>query len=86
LAWFFGLSGENSILAGSAVVKLLVLYSLGVLTLIGMLGVIAETVLRVMRGPGGWLVRAGEIVVALGAVYVIWFFLAFGMVNFVTNF
>ena len=51
-----------------------------------MLGVIAETVIRVMRGPGGWLVRIGEIVVALGALYAIWFILAFGMVNFQTNF
>jgi hypothetical protein len=43
-------------------------------------------VIRVMRGPGGWLVRVGEVLVALAALYVIWFFLAFGMINFVTNF
>ena len=39
-----------------------------------------------MRGPGGWLVRIGEVIVALGALYAIWFILEFGMVNFVTNF
>ncbi|HEX8805312.1 MAG TPA: serine hydrolase domain-containing protein [Candidatus Aquilonibacter sp.] len=86
LGWVQLLSNEDSLLSASIVPKMQLLYTLGVLTLIGMLGVIAETVIRVMRGPGGWLVRAGEIVVALGAVYVIWFFLAFGLVNFVTNF
>jgi CubicO group peptidase (beta-lactamase class C family) len=86
LGWVMTLSDEDSILSASIVPKMQVLYTLGVLTLVGMLGVIAETVIRVMRGPGGWLVRIGEIIVALAAVYVIWFFLAFGMVNFVTNF
>jgi len=86
LGWVTVLSGEDSILSGSIVWKMQVLYTLGVLTLIGMLGVIAETVLRVARGPGGWLVRSGEILVGLAALYVFWFFLAFGMVNFVTNF
>jgi hypothetical protein len=31
-------------------------------------------------------VRVGEVVVGLAAVYAIWFFLSFGLVNFVTNF
>ncbi|MGB6984571.1 MAG: serine hydrolase domain-containing protein [Candidatus Aquilonibacter sp.] len=86
LGWMALLSDSDSILSASIVPKMQVLYTLGVLTLIGMLGVIAETVIRVMRGPGGWLVRGGEILVGLGALYVIWFFLTFGMVNFVTNF
>jgi CubicO group peptidase (beta-lactamase class C family) len=86
LGWVTVLSSEDAILSGSIVPKMQVLYTLGVLTLIGMLGVIAETVIRVMRGPGGWLVRVGEVLVALAALYVIWFFLAFGMINFVTNF
>ena len=86
LGWVSMLSDEDAILSAAIVPKMQLLYTLGVLTLIGMLGVIAETVIRVMRGPGGWLVRTGEIVVALAAVYVIWFFFAFGMVNFQTNF
>ena len=86
LGWVVILSDEDSILSASIVPKMQALYTLGVLTLIGMLGVIAETVIRVMRGPGGWLVRIGEVIVALGALYAIWFILAFGMVNFVTNF
>jgi hypothetical protein len=63
-----------------------VLYTLGVVAVIGCLGILAESVLRIMRGPGGWLVRVGEAVVGLGAVYAIWFFLAFGLINFATNF
>jgi hypothetical protein len=86
LGWVAILSDEDSILSASIVPKMQLLYTLGVLTLVGMLGVIAETVIRVMRGPGGWLVRIGEVIVAFGALYAIWFFLAFGMVNFVTNF
>ena len=86
LGWVKILSDEDSILSASIVPKMQLLYTLGVLTLIGMLGVIAETVTRVMRGPGGWFVRTGEVLVGLGALYVIWFFLTFGLVNFVTNF
>ncbi|HTZ54117.1 MAG TPA: serine hydrolase domain-containing protein [Candidatus Acidoferrum sp.] len=86
LGWVMILSDEDSILSASIVPKMQLLYSLGVLTLVGMLGVIAETVIRVVRGPGGWLVRIGEVAVGLGALYVIWFFLTFGLVNFVTNF
>ena len=78
--------GSGLILSASIVPKMQLLYTLGVLTLVGMLGVIAETVIGAMRGPGGWLVRTGEVLVGLGALYAIWFILAFGMVNFVTNF
>ncbi len=86
IGWVAILSDEQSILSASIVPKMQGLYTLGVLTLIGMLGVIAETVIRVTRGPGGWLVRVGEVIVALGALYAIWFILAFGLTNFVTNF
>ena len=50
----------------------------GVIAVIGLLAMIAEAVFRVLRGPGGWLVRAGEIVVAIAAVYAIWFGLSYG--------
>jgi hypothetical protein len=63
-----------------------VLYVLGVVALIGCFGIVVETIVRVLRGPGGWLVRMGEVVVGLAAVYAIWFFLSFGLINFVTNF
>jgi hypothetical protein len=86
LSWVVVLSDPDSILKASLVPKLLVLYTLGVVAVIGCLGILAESVLRIMRGPGGWLVRVGEAVVGLGAVYAIWFFLAFGLINFATNF
>jgi hypothetical protein len=86
LAWVVVVSNPGALLEGSFAGKLLVLYTLGVVAVVGCLGILAETVVRVMRGPGGWLVRVGEAVVALAAVYAIWFMLMFGMINFVTNF
>jgi CubicO group peptidase (beta-lactamase class C family) len=86
LAWVMVVSNPSAALSGSFAAKLEVLYTLGLIALIGCLGILVETVMRVLRGPGGWLVRVGEIVVGLAAVYAIWFFLSFGLVNFVTNF
>lgn len=84
--WVGLLSNENALLSPSLVPIVTVLYVVGVLAILGGIAMIAETVLRVAHGPGGWFVRLGEIVVALAAVYGIWLFLAFGLVNFVTNF
>jgi CubicO group peptidase (beta-lactamase class C family) len=84
-AWIMVLSG-GAILESSLVAKVIALYVLGVLAIIGGLAIVAETALRVMRGPGGWLVRSGEILVGLAGIYGIWFVLAFGLANFVTNF
>jgi hypothetical protein len=86
VAWLAVLSSEAGLLESSLVIKMILLYLLGVVAILGGIAMIAETVMRVRRGPGGWLVRAGEVVVALAAVYGIWFFIAFGLVNFVTNF
>ncbi len=65
---------------------MIVLYIVGLIAILGGIAMIVETIMRVMHGPGGWLVRSGEIIVALAAIYGIWFFLAFGLANFVTNF
>ena len=65
---------------------MIALYLVGVIAIIGCLAMIAESVLRVMRGPGGWLVRTGEVLVAVAAVYAIWFLFAMQFVNFVTDF
>jgi CubicO group peptidase (beta-lactamase class C family) len=86
LSWVIVVSNPSAALSGSFAAKLEVLYTLGVIALIGCFGIVAETVMRVLRGPGGWLVRTGEIIVGLAGVYAIWFFLSFGLVNFVTNF
>ena len=84
--WVMALSNDNALLQGSIVGVLVVLYILGVIAILGGIAMIAETVSRVMHGPGGWLVRTGEIFVGLAALYGIWFFVAFGLANFVTNF
>jgi CubicO group peptidase (beta-lactamase class C family) len=86
VGWLLVLSNEAAILNPSIVGKMIVMYLLGVIAILGGIAIVTETVMRVRRGPGGWLVRSGEIVVALAAVYGIWFISAFGLVNFVTNF
>ncbi len=86
LGWVALLSNDAILLSPALVPQMIVLYVAGVIAIIGGVGMIAETVLRVSNGPGGWLVRLGEILVGLAAVYGIWLFAAFGLVNFVTNF
>jgi len=86
LGWVAVLSDPDSILEKSFVTKMELLYVLGLVAVAGCLGILAETGVRVARGPGGWLVRSGEVIVALAGLYAIWFLLAFGMVSFVTNF
>lgn len=84
--WAAAVSNENALLQASFVYELIALYILGVIAIIGGIAMILETILRVLHGPGGWLIRSGEMVVGLAAVYGIWFFTAFGLANFVTNF
>jgi uncharacterized membrane protein len=77
---------EANLLSVSLPGKLLVLYVIGVIAIIGALAMIAEAAIRVARGPGGWFVRLGEIIVALAGLYGIWLFVHLQLVNFVTNF
>ena len=84
--WAAALSNEQLILTPAIVTVMTVLYVIGVIATIGGLAMIIEAILRVSHGPGGWLVRSGEVIVALAAVYGIWLFLTFGLVSFVTNF
>jgi CubicO group peptidase (beta-lactamase class C family) len=65
---------------------LIVLYVLGVLAIAGGIAIVLEAVLRIARGPGGVLCRAGEAVLALCAIYGIWAIVAYGLVNFNTHF
>jgi CubicO group peptidase (beta-lactamase class C family) len=81
--WVAGLSGGGLF---ESPAEMLVLYALGVIAILGGVAMIAETLQRLFYGPGGWFVRLGEIIVALAAIYGIWLFAAFGLVNFVTNF
>ncbi len=86
IGWAATLSNDNALLQSSFVNELVVLYILGTIAILGGIAMIVETIMRVMHGPGGWLVRTGEVVVALAAVYGIWFFMVFGLASFVTNF
>ncbi|HZT03649.1 MAG TPA: serine hydrolase domain-containing protein [Steroidobacteraceae bacterium] len=67
---------------GSVNGALTIAYIVGVLGLLGALAVLVEAVSRVMRGPGGWLVRCGEVVLALWALYGLWAIFAFGFASF----
>jgi CubicO group peptidase (beta-lactamase class C family) len=61
---------------------LTIAYMAGVLGLLGALVVLAEAVRRVLRGPGGWLVRTGEVLLGLCAIYGVWVILFFGFADF----
>jgi hypothetical protein len=61
---------------------LTVAYIVSLLALLGALAVLAEAFRRVLRGPGGWLVRSAEVLLGLCAVYGFWFILFFGLANF----
>jgi len=59
-----------------------ILYVLGVLGYLGGFAMIANGVSRLMTGPGGWLVRAGDLVLALAGLYGIWAIYDYGLANF----
>ncbi|WP_165418400.1 serine hydrolase domain-containing protein [Dyella amyloliquefaciens] len=58
------------------------LYILGVLTALGAIAMLIHAVLRVLRGPGGWLARLGEVFIGLSALYGLWAICAYGLANF----
>ncbi|MEO8809931.1 MAG: serine hydrolase domain-containing protein [Rhodanobacter sp.] len=58
------------------------LYILGALAALGAIAMLVEAVLRVWRGPGGWLVRLGEVLLGLSALYGLWVICAYGLANF----
>jgi hypothetical protein len=79
-AWvvvFASLSGGASING-----VLTIAYIAGLLALLGALAILAQAVRRVLRGPGGWLVRSGEALLALCALYGIWAIHFFGFADF----
>jgi hypothetical protein len=61
---------------------LIALYVVGALAVIGAVVIIVEAALRVVRGPGGWLVRGGEIILGVSALYAIWAIIIYGLANF----
>lgn len=61
---------------------LLTAYVLGVFGILGGIAIVVEGVPRVVRGPGGILVRCGETLLVLSAIYGIWAILELGLANF----
>ncbi len=61
---------------------LTIAYILGALGVLGALAILAEAAGRLLHGPGGWLVRTGEGLLGLCALYGLWAILAFGMASF----
>ena len=62
--------------------RLVLLYILGVLAIVGGIAIILDAGWRIARGPGGVLARSGELLLGLCALYGIWAILACGLVNF----
>jgi hypothetical protein len=86
LGWTAALSSESAILEPSFKATMILLYTVGLIAILGGIAIVAESALRIARGPGGWLVRTGEGIVGLAALYGIWLFIAFGLASFVTKF
>ncbi len=61
------------------------LYVLGVIAFLGGIAMVANGVLRALSGPGGWLVRMGDVVLAVAGLYGLWAIWAYGFANFNFN-
>ncbi|MEO9079068.1 MAG: serine hydrolase domain-containing protein [Rhodanobacter sp.] len=73
-----GLDDANSVIGR----WLTALYIVGVLAACGAIAMLVEAGLRILRGPGGWLVRLGEMFLGLTALYGLWAIVAYGLANF----
>lgn len=76
---------ESLLLGGALNPWLAILYVLGALAFLGGLAMIANGVSRATSGPGGWLVRVGDIVLALAGLYGLWVIWDYGFANFQFN-
>jgi hypothetical protein len=82
LGGWIGLFAALSASGGDITTLLGMVYVLGVLAVLGALAIIVEAVSRILRGPGGWLVRSGEFLLGVSALYVIWAIYVFGFASF----
>ena len=78
LGGFFALSADFFVFTP----LLFGLYVLGALCILGALATLLGSVLRCARGPGGWLVRTGEGVLVLTALYGLWLIFRLGLASF----
>jgi len=77
---------DESLLLGGALNPWIgVLYVLGVIAFLGGIVMVVNGVLRALGGPGGWVVRLGDAVLALAALYGLWAIWAYGFANFNFN-
>jgi hypothetical protein len=77
---------DESLLLGGALNPWIgVLYVLGVLAFIGGIFMIWNGIARALGGPGRWLVRPAEVVLALAGLYGLWAILDYGLANFHFN-
>jgi CubicO group peptidase (beta-lactamase class C family) len=65
---------------------LIALYCVGVAGILACLTIIVDAALRIVSGPGGWLVRTGQAVLLIFTVYCLWAIFAYGMANFSLNY
>jgi CubicO group peptidase (beta-lactamase class C family) len=90
LGWFVLLGAVGThpslLLQGGAAPWMTVLYVLGVVALPGVLAIVLHAVNGWRLGGRRLRVRLGESVLALAALYLGWFILAFGLVSFNTHF
>jgi hypothetical protein len=73
---------EYMLLQGTMTPWLYLLYVLGVLALLGALAVVVHAVRCWMAPRRGRWVLAGETLLALAAIYLSWFIVAFGLISF----
>jgi CubicO group peptidase (beta-lactamase class C family) len=77
---------ENLLLRGSATPWFYLLYVLGAVSIVGALAVVFHTVRNWQLAQRSLWVRIGETLLALSALYLAWFILAFGMISFNVRF
>jgi hypothetical protein len=82
LGGWIGLFAALSASGGDITTLLGVLYVVGVLAVLGAAAIIVEAVSRILRGPGGWLVRSSEFLLGLTGLYAIWAIYVYGLANF----
>ncbi|HET7301226.1 MAG TPA: serine hydrolase domain-containing protein [Oleiagrimonas sp.] len=74
------------LLHGTAAPWMMLLYVLGVVALLGVVAIVVHAWRSWRAGSRTWWVRGGETLLALAAIYMGWFILAFGLVSFSTRF
>jgi CubicO group peptidase (beta-lactamase class C family) len=76
---------ETLLLGGRINAWIGILYVLGALAIVGGVAMIVEGILRSANGPGRWLVRPAEVLLAIAGLYGIWAIFDYGLANFNFN-